>query len=78
MKEADMQRKVLWLGRKLSLCLLAVVAVLVATSSARAGLAPIYPVPETSGGSAELLAVLGLVSVALILRMRKTKELTRP
>jgi hypothetical protein len=63
-----MQKSTSWLGRKLSWCLLAVVAGVVVTSSANAG--PV-PIPETSGGSAELLAVLGMVAVAFMLRKKK-------
>jgi len=72
-----MQRDGSCLGKRLSLCLLTVVAVVVATSAANAGLPPVLPAPETSGGSAELLAVLGLVTVAFMLRRKKTRELTK-
>ena len=68
-----MQKSTLWLARKLSLYLLVVVAVVAATSSANASL---VDVPETSGGSAELLAVLGLVSVALLVRRKTIGKLT--
>lgn len=68
-----MQKSTLWLARKLSLYLLVVVAVVAAISSANASLAD---VPETSGGSAELLAVLGLVGVALLMRRKTTGKLT--
>jgi len=68
-----MQDSATRLGRGLSWHLLAVAAVVIATSSANAGFAT---VPETSGGSAELLAVLGVVAVALMLRRKKTEKLT--
>jgi hypothetical protein len=70
-----MQKNTWWLARKLSVCLLVLMAVVAATASANASLAD---VPEISGGSAELLAVLGVVSMALIVRSKKTKKLTMP
>jgi len=68
-----MQKSTLWLGGKLSLCLLMVAAVVVATSSAHAYIAT--AVPETSGGTAELIAVLAIVGVALMLRRKNAKKL---
>ena len=68
-----MQKSTTRMGRGLSRYLLAVAAVVITTSSANAGFTA---VPETSGGSAELLAVLGVVAVALMLRRKKTEKLT--
>ncbi|MGD1020386.1 MAG: hypothetical protein ABSA12_13825 [Verrucomicrobiia bacterium] len=65
-----MQKTTLLVARKSSLYLLMVAAVVVAASSVYA-----TAVPETSGGSAELLAVLGIVGVALVLRRKTTKKL---
>jgi hypothetical protein len=64
----------LWLGRKLSLCLLMLAAVVVTTSSAHGNGIYVARVPETSGGSAELIAVLGIVAAALVLRRKTAKN----
>jgi hypothetical protein len=54
--------------------LLMVAAVVAATSSAHASL--LDTVPETSGGSAELIAVVAIVGVAWMLRRKKAKKST--
>lgn len=59
--------------QKSSLYLLMVAAVVVATSSAHA--AQFANVPETSGGTAELIAVLAIVGVAFMLRRKTAKKL---
>jgi hypothetical protein len=61
--------------QKSSLCLLMVAAVVVATSSAHANNYYVATVPETSGGTAELIAVLAIVGVAFMLRRKNPKTL---
>jgi len=69
-----MQKSTLWLGGKLSLYLLMVAVAAIATTSSANPLV-VGTVPETSGGSAELIAVLGFVGAALILRRKNAKKL---